>query len=411
MDFSFKRIFPFVCCAILTLIILKLHITDNIDSMLNENNTRISNGFLTSQVKYHGDLPAFARRPLTTFLINKTSSLFGVRIGDAFIYVNFFLLWLSGCLLYVLSKKLNASNIAALINTLVYYSSFSIIFLFFPPIFSYDEPLQYSLIFAALYSLFSKRIGMYIVLLTLAAISKEASIFLIPGLFYFVSKEKGQPFISLSAIKKHFYIGVPVILYAIYVGVFIWQSKMVDVSKAEMHSRLFCLSENFEDAKSAMESISSIILILLWPLYLIAIYWKKIDSYHKKIFIGFLITVAINSPIITLFTLARESRLYALPLVLFWPIFYQVFWKHLQPVASFNRIKNCFSNFFYLGSFLVCTLINLSFCYYCFYALGLGENNYFTIYLFVTIAAIYTHFLLWHHLTFKVTSEENRLQK
>ncbi|MGB7395302.1 MAG: hypothetical protein WA913_12990, partial [Pricia sp.] len=128
-----RRPLPYLVALLFTLMIFGLHMLPNMDSMLNENNTRISHGFLKSQIDYHQEIAPFARRPLTSFLIESAMQHLGLRPGHAFILINFLLLFLSGTLLFRLSKTLKATTAQGLINLCVYFLSFSVLFAFFPP--------------------------------------------------------------------------------------------------------------------------------------------------------------------------------------------------------------------------------------------------------------------------------------
>lgn len=106
--------------------------SSDVDSMLNEKNSIISNGFITSQIKYHTEFAPFARRPLTSYLVKSTSTSMGVSLGEAFVMVNFFLLFLIGLLLFRLSKVIGSGFQKGIVNLIIYYLSFTVLFAFFP---------------------------------------------------------------------------------------------------------------------------------------------------------------------------------------------------------------------------------------------------------------------------------------
>ena len=165
----------------------------DVDSMLNEKNDVISNVFLTSQITYHKEFAPFARRPLTTFLIEKAASWLGITLGNAFIWVNFSLLFLSGLLLFRLSNVMNPGFLKGIGNIIIYFLSFSVLFAFFPPVFSYDEPLQYCLIFAGLTSFLKKQWTGYVLWFAAAMIARENTAFIIVGLT-FSAPVQGLPY-------------------------------------------------------------------------------------------------------------------------------------------------------------------------------------------------------------------------
>ena len=85
-----KIIFPFLISLLLTITSLLMHVSEDANSMLNSKSTELSHEFLFNMVEYHKTQPAFAKRPLTTYLIEHTSTIFHVKTGEAFVLVNFF---------------------------------------------------------------------------------------------------------------------------------------------------------------------------------------------------------------------------------------------------------------------------------------------------------------------------------
>src|SRR5690606_31789045 len=104
---------------------------------------------------------------------------------------------------------------------------------------------------------------------------------------------------------------LPVVLYAIFLTLYIWKMDLWAGTSAEMSDRISCFASNFKDQKSAMESLSSIFLVLGLPLYflMVTLGREKIDPAYKKYINAFWLTFAINTPVVLLSTFARESRL------------------------------------------------------------------------------------------------------
>lgn len=389
---------PYILALILTLGIFGLHMLPNMDSMLNENNTEVSHVFLKSQIDYHKEIAPFARRPLTTFLIESTSNLLAVKFGHAFILVNFSLLFLSGVLVFRLSKILKADHKQALVNMLFYFLSFSILFAFFPPVFTYDEPLQYCFVILALTAFVNQKWRWYIPLFALALITRETSMLLLPGLALFLPGIQNRPKKFLG--KEHLQIIVPVLLpvlfYTLFIGIFIWKYNLLEATQLEMASRFSCFLENFENTKNTVESVTSFFLTLGPFLYLTYITIKKKgETTFGKYFIrAFLVTVSINTPIVVLTAFARESRLFALPLLFIWPIFMQLFRPELDLLFCFRLYSYLFKKWQFLLSFIILNILNYWFCFEVYKDLGLGENTYFASYLFAMNLGVILHFLL-----------------
>ncbi|SHI94694.1 hypothetical protein [Pseudozobellia thermophila] len=385
--FFSHRFLPYWVAISATLSILCIHMLPAVDSMLNENNVKISHVFLQSQIDYHKELPPFARRPFTTLLIDGATKNLGIRAGHSFILINFLLMFASGILLYLLSIQLKASRKTALANMLLYFSSFSILFAFFPPVFSYDEPLQYCLIFASLTLFFKQRWKWFAILFTLSAITRETSLILLPALAYLAFNDQvfnnGEP--GRKKAKKLAYLLVPVLAYLVYLGIFLWTNKLVGHAQNEMASRYSCFLENFENRKNTIESITSLYAVLALPVYLTLFHYKEKGAKKRdKDFIkAFWITAMINTPIVILTAFARESRLFALPLLLLWPVFFQLFANDLTPLFSKNSLRNWIKSKTSLLVFAGLTLGNFLFCFKLYADLGLGANNFYQEYLFV----------------------------
>ena len=384
------KLFPYGLALLLTLSVLGLHMLPSMDSMLNENNTRISHVFLKSQIDYHNELPPFARRPLTTFLMKGTSSIFNIKAGYSFIFINFSLLFLSAILLYHLSLLILSERKLALFNVLVYYLSFSIVFAFFPPVFSYDEPLQYCLLFAALITWIRKRNLIFILLFTLAIISRETSLFLIPALWIFQpgKNEQIKP-LWKQYLKTGLILLVPILVYAIYLSVFLHYNQLMEETSSEMASRYSCFLENFEDLKNSVESFTSLYLGLIVFLLFTVIRTLKlgINQVDRKFLYAFWLTAIINTPIVILTAFARETRLFALPMIFLWPVFSSIF-----RVSSFKWPKQWPIN--NLGSIILSllTLINIWYSFLYYQKFGLSTNTFYKEYLFIINLLLHLYF-------------------
>ena len=85
-----KRIIPYLISFLFTIGCFLIHMSENSDSMLNNKSHVISNQDLQSVIDFHKSSSTFSKRPFTTFLIEKTSDLFQLKIGESFIIINFF---------------------------------------------------------------------------------------------------------------------------------------------------------------------------------------------------------------------------------------------------------------------------------------------------------------------------------
>ncbi len=399
-----KKIIPYLISLFFTLFSLGIHMASFSDSMFNDNNHRVSNGYLTYMVNYHKELPAFSRRPLSTFLIEMTSQLSGLSIGESYIWVNYTLFFLSGVLLFWLAFKLTNAYWNSIFAMAAYFLSFSVFFAFFSPIYTYDEPLQYCLILMALLSLLKQRWLAYIFCFTLATISRETSVLLLPAmaLFFPVGINSSRLFWSKENLRKWLLIFTPIFLYIIFLGIFLSQKELLKGAETEVGDRFSCFLENFENQKNAVESIVSIFLSLGTFLYLLWAFLKNgaPTNLEKKLINAFLLTFVLNTVIVLLLSFARESRLFTLPLFFLWPLAGSLFLQEIKIVFSLKLYYSCFKNWQYLFCLLLSIFINylISFKIYESFYDASGKTHLFNEYLFVAFLFISVHFLLSHFL-------------
>lgn len=391
LDYLVNISLPLIVGLVFVLGIFKLHMLPFLDSMLNEQNSIVSNGFLVSQIEYHKEFAPFARRPLTSLLINGVSDWFGLKPGMAFVWVNFSLFLIGGLLLYFLSRMLTKNYWFAVFNLLSFYVTFSVLFAFYPPIFTYDEPLQYALVFAAMLCFLKRKRILFVLLITLALIAKESTLFLLPGFLYLYST-KSKKFIPKITFGRFLVLGLPLVFYMGFLWFYLGKMDFFHAFESELPQRFSCWYQNFGSHKNSIETIISFCLVIGPFLYLLALNWK--NNLKNQWVKAFLVTLAINTPIVLLATLARESRLFALPLLFLWPVFFPLFGQ--QIALLFN--KSSYADYFAMyghrlilsAAVLLALLIAIGH-----YRLGLGHNNLFSPYLFITLLLIATHFLLW----------------
>ena len=201
-----KKQIPFLVSLFLTLLTLFIHLQGFTSSMINKGNFTIDYKYLISVIDYHKLHPAFSKRPLSTFLIENLSNLIGIEVGVSFILVNFFFLFLSGIFLYYLSIRILRNKIFGLLNMLIYFFSFSNLFVFFTPIYTYDEPLQFSLLFLSLIFLYDKKWKFLLLIISIISINYIFSYKIYK--FSFVSQNSNYIneylFISILLISIHF---------------------------------------------------------------------------------------------------------------------------------------------------------------------------------------------------------------
>tara|TARA_B100001287_G_scaffold5367_1_gene4133 strand:+ start:251 stop:1384 length:1134 start_codon:yes stop_codon:yes gene_type:complete len=373
--------------------------------LVNENN-KIANYYLSSVVKYHKTQPEFKKRPVTTFLIEKTKHFTGLKIGESFISINFFFIFFTGILIYRISLLFEKNIKLATTNVFVYFLCFSNLFAFFPPIFTYDEPIQFSLILLSLLFFYKEKWLGYIVFFSLSLIVRESGLILLPGLIYLLHEKNIKNLLD-SFRKKHLkkwaYLFVPVVIYFSYLLI-INKTNIISINSTnDVSSRLSLYSYNTQSQKTAIESLLSFFLILGLPIYLTFYGLKIKNTENEKYINAFLVTVILNSTVVFTLTMAREARLFTIPMLFIWPIFSKIFIEDIRLLFTLNNYKLIFYNFNNVVSFIFLNFLNYTLSFKAYEtSIGKPKENYFNEYLFTLILVIITHTILKYNMKKKL---------
>lgn len=397
-----KNGIAYILSFLIVTAILGLHFGDKADSMLNEKNQIISEQEIQYTVDIHKTEITFCRRPLTTYLVENTSSVFQLTTGWAFILVNFFLLSLSGILLFHLSKKLGASKKIATLNMVVYLLCFSNVFAFFPPVYSYDEPLQFCLIFISFLFFFQERWLLFILAFSLSIIARESTVILLPAFALFLLNFKDNKYNSGKFkfyFKRFLILSIPLLVYLGFLIFFIKTHELGKASQSDLDSRFKAIELNFETSQAASETIISFFIILGLPLYFVYIVTRDriLTQQQSKLINAFLLTVLINTLVVLFMTKAREVRLFALPLFFLWPIFTTIFKHEIKLICSPDLYFKMFKNWKYLSFFILFNFLNYKISQNV-YVNTAGGDDWFTQYLFWLNFVMLAHLFLSHYL-------------
>jgi hypothetical protein len=319
---NIKKLLPFIITALLVGIIIILHKV--YPSMFFDEKGDLFTERMNLIYEVHTSMVSFAKRPITSFLINALSDISGISIASSFIIINAVFLWLSGLALYFTSLHFNKNQRKSLVNVFVYFVSFTMLFAFFDPIYTYDEPFQYLMFFLATFFLLKNQHFGFIITMSFALIARESSMILLPAMFFFLNQtDKRHNFFSKENFKRIFVFAIPVIAYAIFSLIFISHFNMGDAVTEEMSRRFDPFNENFKNQLYSIESIFSFVLVmgLVLYFYLIKTLSGEQNIFHKKIESAFLLSLFINTLVVYFFTFAREARLFALPLIFVWMFF------------------------------------------------------------------------------------------
>lgn len=315
----------------LTLCTLGLHLCPGMNSMLNIdsglyplNGRTINADYLGVNMDFHRTEPAFARRPFTTWIIEGLDGITGLGEAPAFIVAQFTLLFISGLLLFRLVRTLGRPQREALLAMVAYHLSFTVLNGWFPPIYCYDEPLQYSALFLALEACIRRRWAWFTISFTFALCVRESSLLLLPSFFLFFSDGAWRPrrwstssgFVGAAAFV------LPVLFFALFLAIHMRYLGGRGSLRSDVAGRSGLFELNFADAPTTVETLVYFYLALGLPsAILLATDGTPGRSsgdeppYRR----AFLLAVLLNTVVVLFCTKAREARLFALPLVFVWP--------------------------------------------------------------------------------------------
>lgn len=192
------------------------------------------------------------------------------------------------------------------------------------PVSGWDEPIQYMFTIASLTMLIRwlrgagrrTEIG-YVVLASLALVARNTGVLLVPSvLLVALSRARGRSWRQVVGV-----VCAPVLLW------FVWRlaaspgghallSSHWGVIRPDSIPRFAHISFNFGDGWLATESISAAIVVLSPYLLLLGLAWSELD---RAVRIALVTAVVVNTAVVWLMTLAWESRLFFLPVMLFLP--------------------------------------------------------------------------------------------
>jgi hypothetical protein len=354
----------------------------------------ISNEYLTIAVTYHKEHPAFAKRPLTTLLTESISRATNLNIGESFTLLNFSLLFLCGILLFYFATLLGSTSIQASLSVILFFLSFSILFAFFPPIYSYDEPLQYLFVFLSILPVLRSNWAYYILFFSLSLITRESSVILLPGIAILALVPLNQ---STVLSKKLLLLLLPIFIYIFYLYYFISANDITTASKQDFSERLMHFEGNFRNLKFTAESVVSFILAIGFHTYILYCYTRRnlLSAIEKSFVAAFILVLAINTLVVILTTQARETRLFALPLVFLFPFLGKFILKEYQYLrtkiarATTGEIFKCLP-FLLISILLIVGVTNRVY----FQTIGSLSENLFNEYLAAVLIVLVSHFII-----------------
>ena len=379
-----NELFALFWPLLLLLLVAYLHLLPQHNSMWNlrfENYgldaSGLSADYLAEVVQYHQTEPAFARRPLTTWLVQGLAVLSGLSLAKSFVLLQLFLCWMGALALYALSP----THRQGLLNQSLFLLGFSLFFAWFPPVYTYDEPLQYLLLFGSLAAWRSQKLWLGLLLLTAALVARETSWLLWPAFFWLFGWGEDR----LKGFKR----GTLAVLL-VYAVWFFASEQLIGVSQdagSEVLLRFTLLAQNF-DADHLSETLWMLFLVVGLPLQLCLLFpanWPKRECQ------AFWMALLLNTAVVLATARAREARLFALPLIFAWP------WLATAIKSMFLEVEARATQLA-KGSWIYLLLVPLAYflAKYSFTQTAANPSeNWFNEYLFVYLIVIFEIFWLW----------------
>ncbi|MFZ1331612.1 MAG: hypothetical protein WAR83_05465 [Flavobacteriales bacterium] len=380
---------------IMTLFVLYVHVSGFTTSMIDHQTAEynlerdlIANDYLTEEVDNRRTHPVFSNRPLVTTCIDLVSGSLNIDTGKAYVLVQFSFLFFSGLLLYYLAFSIFQKPDLAFLSTLSYYLSFTILFAFFSTNYTYDNILQQLLIFGAFLLLMKNILIVATLVFGLSMFAHESGLLLLPGLYLFLMKG--------TKTERFGVIAGSLIVWAVLLSLVIGtEAKIVEANETFI-SRFELYKVNFQNWRYTSESLFSVLLAVGVPSYLLWCYPNLIPrSMHVSWNRSYWLSLIIIIPVVMFMANARESRLFAIPLVFLWPILGPFVRQFFMDVVGGTR-KFYQTQRKQLALFLVGSIVLSAFMAYAVYQQTgqLPDSNLHNEFLFVALAAVLYHYQL-----------------
>ncbi len=327
-------------------------VINNLNQNVHSSWLRIDNEYMHTYYGFHKGHPVFAGRALTTSLIALVHRLTNFGFGTSFVLVNFSSLFIAGLLIYILAGRIGARRSARLLSSVLFYLTFPILFAFFRPINTFDDPLQYVGLLASLLFFYDKKFLSITIALTSAFLARETSILLYPGFLSLIcaSRAFSENMRTIFSFRKNwrFYLALvlPLCFYSLATPLILWhKNKIIAAATYLTHNRWTEWHYNFQNAIYAREAFISCFLTLAFIITLIIVGHlrnRTNNPIHTSLIRAALLTTAINTPIVLTTALAQEARLFVLPLIFIWPLagtYAQMVYDDGQKIVSYF-IKN-----------------------------------------------------------------------
>ncbi len=299
----------------LTALSLGLHFAPIWVTMLNRgpvawDKQPLAQDYLVEVIDLHrsGSDMSFRRRPLTTWCVDAIAAS-GLGAKAAFILWGFSLFLAAGMLVHALARALGSSQPQALVAQAAFHLSPTVLCAWFEPMYTYDEPLQYAAFLLALLAAWRGHALAAALCMAISIIAHETSLLLLPALAAVPRHSPAARWVLMIA---------PPVLFAAFLLAFLPAAGIASSSAGDALARLGTIGFNFSNAAMAGETVGYLLMTLLFPALLL---WRSgRRGASPGLTRAFWIALALNTAAVLWAAKAREARVFALPLLIAWPL-------------------------------------------------------------------------------------------
>ncbi|MFZ2189745.1 MAG: hypothetical protein WA057_00655 [Candidatus Magasanikiibacteriota bacterium] len=384
LDFSYAILISVIFTGLIFL--LNIFVINSTFNGYDRNFPGINTERLASGFYLHTSHPVFAMRPLTNLAVDSLNRFLNVPIAYGLIAVFASFIILDGILVYLCARIFLNSKLAWL-SIIGFYLTFNILFIFGSNMHTYDEPIQYVFLLSSLIFLFRKKYIFFTLALLLATITRETSLFLIPTFllvaYFHSSINFRKVLISLLVV-----IGIYFIYYWVFSNI---TGKLGGSIKYLEQERFLEWRYNIKDWQYTKESIIGITLVLLPSIIIFYNFIKKaklsLSESEKYLWYAFLGAIIINTPIAFFTARAQEARIFALPLLFFWPLSGKIILYYINFFRDKLKIIFLKRKIFKLSLFLL-AIAWLSFTFFDPTFTDFQSRYFYQMYMFITYLSL-----------------------
>lgn len=261
-----------------------------------------------------------------------------------------------------------------------------VLFAYLPSVWTYDDMVQYVLLWLFLYYLFEHKLGLSVLFLSIACIARETSLlfYLIVLSFYWIEVEKPS--------WKHLILwSIPVLTYTVFLKFYLPHQLFDKSNQFLLSTRFIAWTENFKNHQATRETITIVVTMVVPFFYFLVIKYQNSKQLKlKRWSLVLMAFILINCLVVCVTGLAREFRLFMLPLLPILPFIYHDVMAAIKNVIRHRMILGWQLILLVLFSFV------FSFWFYTpkFYNIGVIFQMYIFAYFSLFSVVAFNYYLL-----------------